>query len=268
MRTFALLNNGKPHDFRENVLKWLTGGGDVVVFSTPELFEQTLKDFPDVKHVGIPEEISKSESSQRNFIIRHFKKEQTCGFLHVLSRTTKILKDPATFIDSVERMMKALGNKTWFSCTSDMVNYVYGRFYPRFDIQVDDQQVKNSPFKNVMLCSNANTEWTIFDMEGLTDEESMLDEAFTIPMYYIIEFLARRRNNKKPGEFYYMNLYPTINEEIGVFKHENEPEDKKSDAIQTMKSEGAVFQSKGINHTADGDVVRATEDLRNLLLRL
>jgi len=36
------------------------------------------------------------------------------------------------------------------------------------------------------------------------DNEMTLDEHFTVDMFYIIEFLARRRNTH-PGTLYFMN---------------------------------------------------------------
>ena len=55
-------------------------------------------------------------------------------------------------------------------------------------------------------------------------------------MYYIIEFLANRRNNKNPGQLHYMNMYPTINEELDVFKsipiEENDVDVKEKQKIQ------------------------------------
>ena len=55
-----------------------------------------------------------------------------------------------------------------------------------------------------VFCSHANTQWIAVDLPLADDNEVILDEQFTIDMFYIIELLARRRNTH-PGTLYFMN---------------------------------------------------------------
>lgn len=56
-----------------------------------------------------------------------------------------------------------------------------------------------------------------FNFGALGDAVPMLDERFTVGMFYIIEFLARRRAERKDGQLYYMNQYLSISDEVGAY---------------------------------------------------
>ena len=164
-------------------------------------------------------------------------------------------------------MMTKFKLDSWFNCSCDPVNYVYSRFNPRFELVIDDDEAKKNYDKTILLCSNANTTWTTFNLDICEYEKIKLDDRFTIAMYYIIEFLANRRNNKNPGQLHYMNMYPTINEELDVFKstpiEENDVDVKEKQKIQI--EEDNLFHSLNINYQPDHDIVMISEDIRKML---
>lgn len=83
-------------------------------------------------------------------------------------------------------------------------------------------------------------------------------------MYYIIKFLAERRNHKKTGELYYMNFNPTIKDELGVFKLINLYE-KNQMTQKDLEDERKIFESYGINHGADMAIEPVMDDLFAIL---
>jgi hypothetical protein len=101
-------------------------------------------------------------------------------------------------------------------------------------------------------------------MDKVTYEDIRFEEQFSIPVYYIVEFLARRRNNKKPGELYYMNLYPSIREELNVFTLDSTVT-KHSQSEEQMKAENDIFKSMNVNYASDNDVNVVMGDIINVL---
>ena len=70
-------------------------------------------------------------------------------------------------------------------------------------------------------------------------------------MFWIIEFLARRRNTKSQGQLFYMNQYLTIDSELGTFEQiaiDNNLSEK------TMKEEDAKFKKKKIDFAPDNNI--------------
>lgn len=51
------------------------------------------------------------------------------------------------------------------------------------------------------MTSHSNTAWMAYDMAALAKQKEIeyFDEQFDIPMFYIVELLARRREHKLPG---------------------------------------------------------------------
>ena len=248
-RIFAILNIHKDVDIRTNIVEKIPDGSKVVIFQKNEVvpFEIPGKVLEFVK---IPEEISDKISKMRNFIIKTVKSSNFGGFLHISEDNVVLKSDPTAFFADVELLMETFGMKSWFNTALDGCNYVLTRYNPRFSVDVD---VENVPFsgKTVHWCSNANTEWTVFDLECATDDDMMLREEFGISMYYIIEFLARRRNRKSPGELYYMNMYPGVDSELGVLGQAEVKDDSISQ--DRFKAEDAIFKEMRVDNHPDMD---------------
>lgn len=177
----------------------------------------------------------------RNFINRRYKDAGFSGFLHVVEGSLKFTKNPHDYLTAVERMMSVLDYDVYFNTVCDGCNYVYSKYNPRVSIEVDGEQFKPLGLSaKLSYTSHSNTAYVVYNMAAVPDDLLRFDERFSIAMFYIIEFLARRRNTKKDGQLYFMNQYLTIPEEIGVFKYV-ENHQVKSDE-NTMKNENELFR--------------------------
>lgn len=216
MRNFAIIDVEGEHSLDKNIIEKINGFGKIIVFTTVGRRDGLV--IPDGVDVEIiPDDIASSEPKTRNFISRRFLDAKTDGFLHVIQNNVVINESPEQFMSDLEEMMEKFKLKSWFNCSCDPVNYVYSKFNPRFVLVVDDDECTKSYDKDVLLCSNANTVWICYDIGRCEFEDMRFEEKFRIPMFFIIEFLARRRNRKSRGEFNYMNMYPTVPSELGVF---------------------------------------------------
>lgn len=102
-------------------------------------------------------------------------------------------------------------------------------------------------------------------MDKVQDQLLKFDEDFTIPMFWIIEFLARRRNTKKQGQLFYMNQYLAIQEEYGTF----EPINVDNDFSQkTMQEEDAKFKAKNINFAPDNNIDVVLEETYQMISKV
>ncbi len=177
---------------------------------------------------------------------------QFTGFLHVVNWNTVVNKDLTPFLESIEDMMDKLDYNVWFNTTCDPCNYVYHKYCPRTYIVLDDEQYsKKLKTKQIAVTSHANTQWIAYNFAKATDSNLHFDEDFTIPMFYIIEFLARRKAEAVDGQLYFMNEYFTIEEEHGTFEAV-----KREEKIEqaTMKKEDALFASKNVKHSPDNNI--------------
>ena len=91
--------------------------------------------------------------------------------------------------------MDVLDYNVHFSTVTDSCNYVFKKFNPRLTLDIDDENAKTRlglPDR-ISFTSHSNICWTIFNFSKLEDDIPKFDEKFTIAMYVIIEYLARRR---------------------------------------------------------------------------
>ena len=257
MRIFAILHEREEIDIGKNIIEKLPEGSKVMIFSKEDF---PVSNFPQnsLEFVKIPEDLTDKKPKMRNFIIRTVKNSGFNGFLHVAEDSVALKTDPKMFFDEVELMMKTFGLKSWFNTALDGCNYVLSQYNPRFSVTVD---VENTPLsgKTIHWCSNANTEWTVFDLEGATDDDLMLNESFGIAMYFIIEFLARRRNRKSPGELHYMNMYPGLDSELPVLQTvpSNPDENHKED----FKAEDQIFREMKVDNRPDMEIEGIIRDM-------
>ena len=187
----------------------------------------------------------------RNYINQQYKQAGFNGFLHVVNWNTKLLKDPTDFLQKLEDMMDKLDYNVWFNTICDPCNYVYHKYCPRTYIALDDEQYSKLATKRIAITSHANTQWITYNFAKATDSNLHFDEDFTIPMFYIIEFLARRKAEAIDGQLYFMNEYFTVEEENGIFESI-----KKTENIdqEVMKKEDAIFATKNVKHSSDNNI--------------
>ena len=160
-----------------------------------------------------------NNSKAKNFIFDTLQAQDGFRFLHIIEGNTKLLKDPTAYINEVEKTMDVLDYSIYFSTSSDRCNYVFSKFSPRLTIDIDDENVnkKLSLPPSLSFTSHSNTVWTIYDCEKCSKNIQRYDEKFSIAMFMIIEYLARRRSLKDDGSLYYMNQYLSISDEIGTY---------------------------------------------------
>lgn len=71
-------------------------------------------------------------------------------------------------------------------------------------------------------------------------------------MFYIIEYLARRKATKAKDSLYFMNQYLSIFDEVGTF-HAISSEKSQLDPNK-MQEEDALFKSMNINYAPDNNI--------------
>jgi hypothetical protein len=180
------------------------GCADITVF-TKEADESFIIPELECKNAVWPAECD-TVPKIRNWINAHFKQQEFSGMLHVLEDTTCILKDPKQFMDDIENAMDILDYDVWLSTSCDPCNFVYRKYNPRLDIVLDRAELfKLGLGTRILFTSHSNLQWVVYNFAKAPDSLLHLDEQFTVPMYYIIEFLARRRNTKQDGQSYFMN---------------------------------------------------------------
>lgn len=195
-----------------------------------------------------------SISKARNFINMTFKANKFAGYLHVLEDVVEIKKDFNPFLDALETMMDVLDYDVWFNTICDPCNYVYSKFNPRISIDLDvDEPKKLGLSRNILFTSHSNTAWICYNFSKIDDNLLKFNESFTIPMFMIIEFLARRRNSRRTDQLYRMNMYMSIPEEIGVFETSFSSTGEKINP-EKMAEEDKIFKSLNINFAPDNNI--------------
>lgn len=271
MRTFVILNVNDGVDICENIIKKLPNNSNILVYARESLkntdFVNTFTSFNGNSNISLrfyDDDIRFKQSNLRNFVSKQLIDEKITGFVHIIEDIVKIYNDSEIFLDKIEQMMQILNLKSWFNTSCDQCNFVYSKYNPRLYIAIDDERMKNVYDKTIAWCSNANTLWTIWNYDMCTFEDLRFEEKFQFSMYLIIEFLARRRNTKKSGELYYMNYYPSIPEELNVFKC-MDVKNGKQFTNDEINNEGKIFKEMCIDNHADTDINVLMEDISNVL---
>ena len=79
------------------------------------------------------------------------------------------------------------------------------------------------------------------------------DEKFSIAMFFIIEYLARRKATKAASQLYLMNQYLSISTEVGTYHTIDIGVNQQLDP-NTMKLEDAVFKSMNVDYAPDNNI--------------
>ena len=216
--------------------------------------------YPEIEIVPIPDFVD-NKSKRKNFVIDTIQSSSYKNIAHVIEDYISIVKDPTEFINELENAMVQLDYDIWFSTETDGCNFLFNKFVPRLEVRIDDEEVKkklNLPFE-IIFTSNSNIDWIALNF---AKEVQKFNELFSIPMYMIIEYLSRRRDNRKENQLYYMNQYMTVPAERGVFKSVIEQNDLAEDSKQ-MQVENEIFQSMHVNTHPDNAIDLHLRDLHN-----
>lgn len=215
MRTIAISVTHKNSDILNQIVRWVKSLSEtrIVVYSKDDLDR-----IDGVENRRLPDDTLVSEAKVKNFITNDVIEGGTGGFIHIIDNTVEIFSDPSMFIFEIERMMTKFHIGTWLNTVTDPMNYTFKIYNPRFSIRIDEEELKRVYDKTVYFTSHANTSWVIWNTGEASRDELLFDDRFTIPMYFIVKFLADRRKRHEKGKLSYMNLYPTVSEEQDVFR--------------------------------------------------
>ena len=264
-RAFAITNDNElaTKDAIElaNAL-WCTFGDEVTIFSKTEVQGIPLGN---IKVVVIPADRD-TRPKVKNFVLKSYKSAGFNGKLHLLEDNIELKADKAKvaqMVADVEHMMDIYGLHNWMGTVTDSCNYVFSKYNPRLNIVIDRDEFKKAGIQEAIFCSHSNVQWMAYSLPEADDNELFFNEQFTIDMFWIIEFLARRRNTH-PGSLYFMNQYYTCKSEYGVYgfkqnqaRRQDDPEDLK----KRMQEEDKIFKCLGVNYTPDNNIDRVLETL-------
>ena len=197
---------------------------------------------------------SASETARRNAVLKKYESEGFTGILHVISDGVKILCDPSDFMNDLDSMMREFDYPLWLSTVTDPCNYIYGKYSPRIMLVNDIQEMRDAGVRyGLAVTSHSNTAWMAYDIAALAKQKEIeyFDERFDIPMFYIVELLARRREHKLPGQLFYMNQYLTVASEHGVFRLAPDLSPSNPVTQQMMQAEDEKFKAMRVKYEPD-----------------
>ena len=274
MRIFAIIDTYDGLDIKKNIIDYIpanqftTKESRLVVFTNVDKSEDEEAELCKENNIAISYETFPSDcntiAKQHNYIYSFFKNHNVLnfGFLHVIEGNVEIKKDINMFLDDIESMMKMFNLSTWFNTVCDGMNYVYSKYNPRIHINVDDPKYLPLGLQQISFTSHANTQWVCYDLDRCNDFNAKFDEHFTIPMFIIIEFFARRRSlNKDNNSLDFMNMYPTVESEKGAFEISKDFKDTTKPDQQKLKEEDELFKRMGIDFSPTNSIDLVLETL-------
>lgn len=231
-----------------NKIKTKFSNDKVFVFKKEPLDIQCLDG---IDAVNMPNSCDNA-AKMKNFMIDYIKANSNCRFLHLIESCVCIDDGIEKFIMEVENAMDVLDYSIYFSTSTDRCNYVYSKMNPRITIDLDDDDCRklNLPEK-ICFTSHSNTIWVSYDLEKL-DDVPKFNEQFSIMMYIIIEYLARRKASKTENQLYFMNQYLSIPSEqyaFHVLDIKRDPPDPSK-----MKAEDAIFKLMDVDYSPDNNI--------------
>lgn len=254
-RIFAILNWKKNRV--ENVQKEiidkipLRENDKIVLFCREKDYNQFFKQ--DDKHevVLVSEEDGHNRAALLNFIYKYLKKKYSGFYGYTIYDSIQFKKDSTNFFDNIEEMMEKLHLDVWFNTYTDVMNFVFNKFDGRVSVAINEPELKQIYDKTIIWTSHSNPNVTLIDIDAfdIGKEEKVFDDRFEIPMFWIIKFLCERSRDKKG----FMNHYPTISDEIGVYRAVNFGDGIKP-TQELMQKEDAMFTELGLDHTPNQNV--------------
>lgn len=177
-----------------------------------------------VEVIGVDKEPNgKNRAAFKNFILKDisskFWKDGSFPWFYMVEDNIEFLKDPSQFYSDIEELIEFLDYGTWFNTITDVCNLVFDKYDPRSNIVIDVPKYQKIFSKTICWCSHSNPSLFIINTKLESKEKienGFFDDSFYIPMFWIIKYLAVRSVEDK-GQ-YFMNFYPTVESERGVFK--------------------------------------------------
>ena len=91
--------------------------------------------------------------------------------------------------------------------------------------------------------------YTVYDLKNISFEKMKLNDSFTVPMYYIVEYFARRRADKEDDGVPFMNLYPTVEDEGSKKWFSTIPVNNYNFSQEVIQKEGEEFAKLNLDTT-------------------
>ena len=138
------------------------------------------------------------------------------------------------------------GNQIWLGkVTGRMNNHLYRLQLIEINLFIIEEEENNQAR-------------AIFEETKADDNEMYFDEQYSVAMFYIIEFLARRKATH-PDSLYYMNQYLTVESEKGVFANKTLNQSDKQISQDILEKENKIFRSSNINTVPDNNIDQVLE---------
>lgn len=261
MTKVAILCLTKDSPIESNIIAKLAAVQDVKIFVySKDRYE--AGDHGLVENIEIPSDCDTS-SKMHNFVVRDQHAKGFTGILHVVEDVVEITNETTKFFDDLSKLMHAIKLDVWLNTVCDGMNYVYSKYNPRLVIEFDEDRWQKFGLDGIAFTSHSNAAWIAYNMANYSDAAFLFDEQFTVRMFMIIEFLARRKvMNAGKTSLCLMNMYPTVKSENGVFKLISQYDEKVSDNV--MKEENDRLVSMNLNITPDNLIDNVLEILYNI----
>ena len=257
-RIFAILNWKK--DRKENVdneilkkLPKLNENDEVLVFYRGNDYTDVpvykINENDNAKAIPISDADGHNRAAGINYVVKYLKSNYSGkeSFAYTICDSLQFLKDPTTFCNEIEKMMEKLKLDVWLNTYTDGCNFVFNKFDGRVSVAINEPELKAIYDKTIIWTSHSNPNLMCLKVDELP-EGNMFDDRFEIPMFWIIKYLCERARDKKG----FMNHYPTIADEIGVYKCGNFSGLNTSN--EQMKKEDELFNSLKLDHTPNMSV--------------
>ena len=258
MTNVAILCLSNDSDVDTSIVQKLDVDCKIFVYSKDKESKRSGK----AENVEIPDYCD-TLSKMHNFIVRDQHSRGFTGMLHVIEDIVEVKQSTAKFFDDISKLMNAIKLDVWLNTVCDGMNYVYSKYNPRLVIEFDDEKWQKFGLDGVVFTSHSNAAWIVYNMANYSDSAFLFDEQFSVRMFMIIEFLARRKAlNAGKTSLSLMNMYPTVKSENGVFRAIAQYDEKQPDEV--MKEENDKFMSMNLNIAPDNFIDNVLEILYNI----
>lgn len=260
-RIFAILNwkRNRTENVKNEIVEKLRkrDGDKILLFykksdGFPVCFEK--EDSSVFQAIPIADEDGvRNRASALNFVYKYLKENFKNSFGYVFYDSIKINSDPVDFFDSIEEMMSKLNLDVWFNTYTDRMNFIFTKFDGRVSVSINEPELMKKYNKKIIWTSHSNPNVSIvnLDLFEIPSDGKTFDDKFENSMFWIIKFLCERARDKKG----FMNHYPTIEEEIGIFSVVDfKNEEKQLFTQELMQKENTLFNSFGLDHTPNQDI--------------
>lgn len=259
MTNIAILCLSKDSDIETNIIKRLDAECNVFVYSK-DRFEVGVHG--KVENIEIPDDCD-TLPKMHNFIVKDQNARGFTGILHVVEDVVEVLWNIDKFFKDISTMMHEIKLDVWLNTVCDGMNYVYSKYNPRMVIEFDDERWQKFGLDGIVFTSHSNAAWIAYNMANYSDATFLFDEQFSVRMFMIIEFLARRKAiNASNTSLSLMNMYPTVKSENGAFKIIQQYDEKIPDDV--MKDQNDRFTSMNLNTVPDNLIDNVLEVLYNI----